>query len=133
MAGLGLSGYHCDDMHELSIAYNLVETAVNAAEKAGVTQVDAVHLRLGALSGVVKDALLFGYEIATEGTILAGSRLEIEELPVIVYCPQCQQNQTLTGVQSFCCPTCDTPTPTIVQGKELQLVSLEYADEPTFA
>lgn len=120
-------------MHELSIAYNLVETATQAAKKAGVTQVNLVHLRLGALSGVVKDALLFGYEIATEGTMLAGSRLVIEELPVIVFCPQCQQNRPLAGVQLLCCPDCGTPTPHIVQGKELQLVSLEYADEPTFA
>lgn len=118
-------------MHELSLAYNLVETAVSAAEQAGITQVNAVHLRLGALSGVVKDALLFGYEIATANTLLAGSRLEIEELPVIVFCPQCQQNQTLPGVQLLMCPQCATPTPQIVQGKELQLVSLEYDHEPT--
>ncbi len=65
-------------MHELSIAMSIVELAEEEAERRGV-QVEAVHLKLGALSGVVKDALLSCYEMACEGTPLAGSRLLIEE------------------------------------------------------
>lgn len=118
-------------MHELSIAYSLVETATRAAKQAGVPQVEAVHLQLGLLSGVVKDALLFSYEIACEGTPLAGSRLEIEELPVIVYCPTCQTNQPLPGIQLFRCPACGTPTPDILQGREIQLTALEYPNDPS--
>ena len=60
-------------MHELSIAHSLVESAVDAAEKAGARRVTRVHLRLGALSGVVRNALEFGYEITTQGTLLEGS------------------------------------------------------------
>lgn len=120
-------------MHELSIAYQLVETAVKAAQEAHISQVTAVYMRLGVLSGVVKESLLFGYEIATQNTLLAGSTLEIEELPLIVYCPTCQKNQPLPGIQLFQCPQCGTPTPKIVQGKELELVSLECPDEPSFA
>jgi hydrogenase nickel incorporation protein HypA/HybF len=40
-------------MHELSIAMSIVELAEEEAERRGV-QVTAVHLKLGALSGVVK-------------------------------------------------------------------------------
>ena len=56
-------------MHELSIAHSLVETAVEAAEKAGARRVTRVSLRLGALSGVVRNALEFGYEIAAQSTL----------------------------------------------------------------
>src|SRR5579862_4129358 len=59
-------------MHELSIAMGIVEAATEEAQKRGV-QVSAVHLRLGALSGVVKDALLFSYEVACQDTALQGS------------------------------------------------------------
>jgi hydrogenase nickel incorporation protein HypA/HybF len=45
-------------MHELSISMSIVETAREEAERRGA-QVTAVHLRRGALSGVVKDALFF--------------------------------------------------------------------------
>lgn len=50
-------------MHELSIAMSIVEAAEEEAEQRNV-HVNAVHLRLGALSGVVKDTLLFSYEVA---------------------------------------------------------------------
>ncbi len=58
-------------MHELSIAMSIVELAEEEAERRGV-QVTAVHLKLGLLSGVVKDALLSCHEIACEGTRLRG-------------------------------------------------------------
>lgn len=116
-------------MHELSIAYNIVQIADEAAQEADVPHIDVVHLRLGALSGVVKDALLFGYDIATQDTRLAGSRLEIQELPVIIYCPQCQEEKTIENIQLFRCPTCDTPTADIRQGKELEIDYLEYEHE----
>ena len=61
-------------MHELSIAMGIVDAAMDEARQRGV-QVSAVHLRLGALSGVVKDALMFSYEVACQDTPLAGSRL----------------------------------------------------------
>lgn len=112
-------------MHELSIAYSLVEIAEQAAQENDVSHVTAVHLQLGALSGVVKSALLFGYDVATAGTMLEGSRLEIEELPVVIHCPTCQADRPLPQIQSFRCPICDTPTHQIVQGQELRLVALE--------
>ncbi|MFZ0544533.1 MAG: hydrogenase maturation nickel metallochaperone HypA [Candidatus Promineifilaceae bacterium] len=120
-------------MHELSIAYSLVETAAAAARKNHIAQVDAVHLRLGVMSGVVKEALLFGYDIATENTPLAGSRLEIEEIPVMVMCPQCQSVQTLSEITLLVCPVCHTPTGKIIQGKEIEIVSITYYDEPAIA
>jgi hydrogenase nickel incorporation protein HypA/HybF len=66
-------------MHELSIALSIVDMAAEEAEHRGATQVDAVHLRLGRMSGVVAKALLASYDLACESTMLAGSRLLIEE------------------------------------------------------
>jgi hydrogenase nickel incorporation protein HypA/HybF len=59
-------------MHELSIAMSIVELAEEEAEQRGV-QIEAVHLKLGALVGIVKEALLSCYEMACENTPLAGS------------------------------------------------------------
>lgn len=116
-------------MHELSIAQSLIEMAESAAHDAGATQVTRLHLRLGQLSGVVADSLFFCFDIAAEGTLLEGAKLEIETIPVIVHCPTCRENVTLPGTQRFRCPRCDTPTPQIVQGRELQLTSLEVLEE----
>ena len=114
-------------MHELSIAMSIVDTALDESRRRGV-QVNAVHLRLGALSGVVKDALMFSYEVACQDTALQGSRLIVEDMPVVVFCPQCQARRTLSSVQSFVCPECNTPAGDVLQGKELEVFALEVRE-----
>jgi len=116
-------------MHELSIARNMVEIATQEGARRGGTQILAVHLKLGQLSGVVKDALTFSWDAACEGTPLAGSRLVIEEVAVAVYCPVCRAERTLPSVQGFFCPVCRTPTPEVLRGRELEVVALEINDE----
>src|SRR5581483_278054 len=115
-------------MHELSIAMGIVEAASEEAQKRGV-QVSAVHLRLGALAGVVKDALLFSYEAACQDTPVAGSRLVIEDVPLVIFCERCDKNRALTSMQSFSCPECGTPTMNIIEGKELEVYALEVEEE----
>ena len=115
-------------MHELSIAMSIVEGASLEASRRGNVQIHAVHLKLGALSGVVKEALLFSYDIASQGTTLEGSKLVIEEVPAVVYCSQCDSEKTLPSIQRFCCPTCGTLTADLVSGRQLELVGLEISE-----
>ncbi len=115
-------------MHELSIALSMIDMAAEEAARRGGARVHAIHLRLGRLSGVVKEALLFSYDVACEGTTLEGSRLVIEEVPVAVYCPVCRAETTLDSVQMFCCRVCGTPTPEVVRGKELEVTGLEIEE-----
>jgi PAS domain S-box-containing protein len=65
------------------------------------------------------------YEMACDDTPLRGSRLVIEDVPVIVFCPNCNVKRPLSSIQLFCCGECGTPTSEIVQGKELEVVALE--------
>jgi hydrogenase nickel incorporation protein HypA/HybF len=112
-------------MHELSIAMSIVEMAEEESAQRGGARVNAVHLKLGALAGIVKEALLSSYELACEGTGLQGSLLVIEEIPIVVYCPRCLKTRTLESAQWFACPECLTPVSEVVKGRELQVVALE--------
>jgi len=67
-------------MHELSIAMSIADAAEEEAAKHAGSRVCAVHLRLGKLSGVVKDALLFSWDASCDGTSLTGARLVVEEV-----------------------------------------------------
>ncbi len=124
-------------MHELSIAESLVTTAAAAIQaNAGSEELDAlavseVHLRLGRLAGVEKDSLLFCYDIVIENTALAGSRLVIADVPVVIFCPSCQAEQELPGIQSFLCPRCGQPSSDVRQGRELELVSIQFSERST--
>jgi hydrogenase nickel incorporation protein HypA/HybF len=112
-------------MHELSIAVSLIEAAQEEAEKLGAAGVTAVHLKLGPLAGVVKEALLFSYGLAAEGTPMEGSRLVIEDSPVLMFCTVCGERRPIRSLQSFCCATCSAPAIDVVQGRELEVVALE--------
>lgn len=112
-------------MHELSIALSIVEGAEEELQRQGAARVCAVHLRLGPLSGVVKDALRFSYEVACQGTSLEGSRLEIEDVPVLVFCPACQAARSPVSIQRLQCATCQTVSDRVVQGGELELRAIE--------
>jgi len=65
-------------MHELSIAMSLVDLAQEEAARGGAG-VQSVHIRVGRLAGVVKDALISSYEMAGFETSLQGSQLVIED------------------------------------------------------
>ncbi|NTW01678.1 MAG: hydrogenase maturation nickel metallochaperone HypA [Oscillochloris sp.] len=112
-------------MHELSVALNLVQLAEEAAGKANATQVTVLYLRIGALSAVVPESLRFSFDLAAAGTIVAGARLEIEELPVRIFCDYCAIESDLPSPQLFHCPRCHRPANRLVQGRELELTSLE--------
>jgi hydrogenase nickel incorporation protein HypA/HybF len=116
-------------MHELSIAHSLVEMAEEALADVGPVQVEAIHVRIGALAGVVAEALSFGWGVATQGTRVEGARLHVEDLPVIIDCDGCGQRSTLAGSYPLLCPSCGRLTNQIVQGRELELWSIEIADE----
>jgi hydrogenase nickel incorporation protein HypA/HybF len=122
---------HVTTMHELSIAINLVEVAEAAVQHLNVARVESVHLRLGVFSGVVADSLFFAYDIATEGTLLAGSSLVIEVVPLVIYCPKCEIEHELNNIQLLECPGCGTASNEIRQGKEIEIAYLEVADEPS--
>lgn len=112
-------------MHELSIALSLIEVAEEEARRSGVTNIAALHVRIGPLSGVVKDALLSAWELAREDTRLQNTTLMIEESPIVGYCPACQRERPIVSIQEFCCVVCGTPIAEIVEGRELDLVALE--------
>lgn len=112
-------------MHELSIALSILEGVAEEVERRGGAHVHAIHVRLGRLSGVVKEALNFSFDLACEGTPFAGSRLAIEEVPVVVFCPECQTERALENIQHFRCPVCGAATPDVLCGRELEISGLE--------
>jgi hydrogenase nickel incorporation protein HypA/HybF len=116
-------------MHELSIVQSVVTSVTEWLAGQPPGQIRTVTLRVGALSGVVEDALQFGYEATTAGTALAGSKLVVHDQPVVIFCKTCEDEAELPGVQSFRCPRCGTPSGDIRRGRELEIESLEIEED----
>ena len=115
-------------MHELSIALDLVDLACDEMDRRGIARVEAVHLRLGLLAGVVRDALLFSFDAAAVDTPLQGARLAIEDVPVTVWCDACAAERALPSVATRRCPLCGAVTARVVHGEELEMVGLEIVE-----
>jgi hydrogenase nickel incorporation protein HypA/HybF len=112
-------------VHELSIALSIIEGAEEEAIRQGGGKVSSVYLRLGPLAGVVKEALLFSYELACEGTTLEGSKLIIEEMPILISCPACGIERAPVSIQQLHCGQCGMPASQVLQGAELEVSALE--------
>ena len=115
-------------MHELSIALSMIEMANEEVVRRGGGRVTALHLKLGPLSGVVREALEFSYEIACQDTALEGSRLIIEDVPVMVHCAKCRQDTVVESIQSLRCVRCGELSSEVVQGRDLEVVALEIEE-----
>ncbi len=115
-------------MHEVSIAMSLLDELTERAAAERADKITTVHVRIGAMAGVVKDSLLFAWDLAAEGTIAEGARLLIEDVPLVIFCPKCDVPKTISGHPILVCPDCATPSPTIVSGRELQLTAMEVQD-----
>lgn len=115
-------------MHELSVANAIVESIGGHDALAGGARVVAVTVRVGALSGVVPAALAFAWGPATDGTFAAGSRLDIEEVPLAVWCPACEAERELLAWARLVCPACGAAAPEVVRGRELEILSMELAE-----
>ena len=115
-------------MHELSIAMALVEQVQEALRGRTVDRVERVTVRIGALAGVDPEALAFAFPLATEGTSVAGAELRVERVGPEVRCGACGQS-TRPAWPSTRCAACDSAETTLAQGREMDLVNVEY-DEP---
>jgi len=112
-------------VHELSVALSLLQGIEETASRDGIERVTAVHVRVGTMSGIAPDALRFSWELATAGTVAADSVLRIEDVPLAVRCERCGEDREPGAASGLVCPICGAICPTIVRGRELQLVAME--------
>ncbi|MFC1816592.1 hydrogenase maturation nickel metallochaperone HypA [Thermodesulfobacteriota bacterium] len=115
-------------MHEIGIALQIVEIAT-ASLPAGVKniQVEKVNLKIGKLAAVVPTSLRFCFEAVTKDTPFSGSELNIEEVPVVVRCRQCNTDWKVDR-PDFTCKTCQNGAIDIISGREIEITSLEVAE-----
>jgi hydrogenase nickel incorporation protein HypA/HybF len=108
-------------MHELSLVTGVVDIC---EQHAGGRRVLAVTLAIGALSGVVPEALEFCFEAATHGTPLEGARLEIERIAATGFCPSCGELSVVEAVFDPC-PRCGSFPLEMRSGEEMRVKELE--------
>ncbi|MBK0869355.1 MAG: hydrogenase maturation nickel metallochaperone HypA [Saccharopolyspora sp.] len=109
-------------MHELGITRGVVEAVLDAA---GDARIIRLRLEIGRLSGVVTDSVRFCFELAAEGTSLAGARLEITEPGGRAECRACGREFEVDSVLALC--SCGSANVALIAGQELRIKEVEVA------
>lgn len=111
-------------MHELAIAQSIVSTVEREIERRNLSSVQKIVVRIGALSGILADALAFSFEAITLDTPLQNTKLEIENVPVHGKCRTCGHEFNVEDLV-FACPRCDSAQIEVTKGLELDIAYLE--------
>lgn len=109
-------------MHELSITQSVVDAVLERTEG---RRVAVVRVQVGALSGVVADAMRFCFELVTAGTSLENAALEIDEVMGMARCSTCGERFTLSDLILLC--PCGSADVRVEAGRELSITSVEVA------
>mgnify|MGYP001817890141 CR=1 FL=1 len=122
-------------MHELTVAMQIcsaLERELDDPSDAGETgplTVDVVRVRVGALSGIVPEALDFAWPHAVAGSRLLGdASIVIDLVEVSVECAACSTTSTMPELTRLRCPVCHSPDVQVNGGNELDIVSVDVHD-----
>jgi len=86
--------------------------------------VHSVKVQIGALCAVVPDAMQFCFELATEGTVADGARLDLNVQPGSARCRSCGQSFELHDLILLCMRKCRRRS---VAGRDLRILSMEVS------
>jgi hydrogenase nickel incorporation protein HypA/HybF len=108
-------------MHELGITQNIVAIV---SERAGRQRVRRVTLDIGELSAVMPDAIAFCFDVCSQGTVLDGAELQINQIPGRARCRACGEEFDLPSLVTPC-PDCGARGPECLAGLDMLIREME--------
>jgi hydrogenase nickel incorporation protein HypA/HybF len=111
-------------LHELSLTQSIVELAEEYAHREKAAAIRSITVEIGALSGVIADAVEFAFDVCSKGTLAEGAELIISHIPGRGRCLECQK-ETVLEAPAFICPHCDSLALETVQGQEMKFIEME--------
>lgn len=109
-------------MHEMALTQSVVEAV---CERAAGRRVYSVKVEVGALCAVVPGAMAFCFDLATQGTVADGARLDVDVLPGAAHCRSCDADFELTDPILLC--PCGSADVAVVAGRDLRILSMEVS------
>jgi len=110
-------------MHELGITQNIVAIVSDAAKGRRVRK---VTLEVGALSGIMPDAILFCFDVVAAGTALEGATLDIREVEGRGRCAACGAEFATETLYTPC--PCGSRQIERLAGEELLIKTMELEE-----
>jgi len=104
----------------------ITQSVVDAVcEHAAGRRVHSVKLEIGELCAVVPDSMQFCFELATEGTVADGARLDLDMQPGAARCRTCANKFELHDLILLC--PCGSADVEVLAGRDLKILSMEVS------
>lgn len=110
-------------MHELGITRNIVAIVSDAAKGRAVRR---VTLEIGALTGVMAEAIAFCFDEVARGTPVEGAVLEIRRIEGRARCADCGTELVTETLFTLC--ACGSRQLVRQQGDELKIKTVEFEE-----
>jgi len=117
-------------MHELAVTESILSIALKYAQQAQASRVSDLYLVIGRLASIVDDSVQFYWDMLSEGTLCAGSKLHFQRVPAQLVCLQCGKEYTLDG-ELEPCPACGSAKVKVSSGDQFFLDSIEIEKAPS--
>lgn len=114
-------------MHEMAIAQSVFDIAFGEANKHAAAKIRKIKLSVGEFSGVVKDALVFAFEVLKRDTPAADAEIEIEVVKLRAVCEKCGETECKLNDLKFTCSKCGRQL-TITAGREIKVDYIDLDD-----
>lgn len=110
-------------MHEMSIAWELLQQIDQIAEANDVEAVESVRVEAGVLRGIVPEAMQIAFQEAARGTCAEGAELDLVILPAEACCRLCSARFE-PEPDSYLCESCGQADVDLVAGDDIVLSSM---------
>ncbi len=111
-------------MHELAVTEQILTIAAKHAEDANAKKITDIYLVIGNLSSIVDDSVQFYWDIISQDTICAGSKIHFKRIQAKFLCLDCQNEYSIQQ-EMIPCPKCGSTNTKITAGEEFFLESIE--------
>ncbi|MFX0061176.1 MAG: hydrogenase maturation nickel metallochaperone HypA [Candidatus Hermodarchaeota archaeon] len=128
-------------MHEYSLASEIADIVVTVGKENHIKKITQINIDVGEFSFVVPEQIVFWLKILSEQdanyNLMRDSHIEFREIKGLIKCSNCNYQGTIPTMSdedktmhnlidvSIRCPKCDSPSTTILQGRDVVVSSIQ--------
>lgn len=115
-------------MHEISLVKNIFGSLDTVYTEKEREKIKKIYMKVGLLSNVEPILMQNAFEavVATERKEYRDCELQIEVLPILVHCDECNKESEVVNYKFVC--SCNKPTNKVTQGNELLISGVEFVE-----
>ena len=102
----------------------MIDLAIEHAVRENANSILSITVEIGAISGVIPEAVEFAFDVCTKGTLAEGASLDIHHIAGQGHCLDCNQHSVIDA-PTHVCPLCGSLSLEITQGQEMKFTEME--------